>query len=328
MLKALRLRAIGIRLSLMAVILGFVSFGTFIVARLVPGDPAVAVLGVGATPETIRKYRHEFGLDKNLVVQFWDWLTHILRGDFGMSIVHQGVTVGSIIKTAVPVDFELIFLSQILAIALAIPMALKASRRPNRLFDRISNVSSFVIWSIPSYVIIIFLLELVSVQWNVGHTGPGSYVGISFSIWQQTSQNLMSMLIPIITLAIGSFVSYFRVLRSELIGTLQEDFVTMARSKGMTTRRVMWRHALRPSSVAFVMTAGINIGSLVAGGFVVQFMMQMPGLGYNLVNSITEQDYPVLQGIAFVVAVSIVLVTFLADSVARLLDPRISNGRR
>jgi peptide/nickel transport system permease protein len=312
----------------MSVILLFVSFGTFIVARLVPGDPAIAVLGVGATPDMVRKYRHEFGLDQNLLVQFWAWLSHVLRGDFGMSIVHQGVTVGSIIKTAAPVDFELIILSQLLAIALAIPTALKASRRPNRLFDRLSNISSFVVWSIPSYVIIIFLLDLVSVQWNVAHTGPGSYVNFSLTNWSAASTNLLSMLIPVFTLAVGSFVSYFRVLRSELIGTLQEDFVTMARSKGMSTRRVMWRHALRPSSVAFVMTAGINVGSLVAGGFVVQFMMQMPGLGYNLVNSITEQDYPVLQGISFVVAVSIVIVTFLADFIAGLLDPRIINGRR
>jgi peptide/nickel transport system permease protein len=136
--------------------------------------------------------------------------------------------------------------------------------------------------------------------------------------------NLMSLLIPSLTLSIGSFVVYFRVLRSDLIATLQEEYITMARSKGLSRRRIMWRHAFRPSSIALLGTAGINIGGLIAGGFVVQYLLSIPGLGSLLVASITLQDYLVIQGTVFVVAVAVIVINFAVDFITTLVDPRIA----
>jgi peptide/nickel transport system permease protein len=136
--------------------------------------------------------------------------------------------------------------------------------------------------------------------------------------------NIHTMLLPSIVLALGSIVLYFRLLRNDLISTLQEDFITMARSKGLSDRRIMWRHALRPSSISLLASVGVTIGTLIAGTFVVELLLQMPGLGYQLITSIDQDDYVVVQGIILVVAVAIVLVNFVFDFLFTLVDPRIA----
>ena len=132
------------------------------------------------------------------------------------------------------------------------------------------------------------------------------------------------MLLPCIVLALGSVVIYFRLLRNDLISTLQEDFITMARSKGLSDRRIMWRHALRPSSVSLLASVGVTIGGLIAGTFVVELLLQMPGLGYQLITAIGQLDYTVVQGITLVVAVAIVLINFIFDFIFTVVDPRIA----
>jgi peptide/nickel transport system permease protein len=161
---------------------------------------------------------------------------------------------------------------------------------------------------------------VVAIKFGVPHTGPSSYISFSAD-W---IGNLESMALPSITLAIGSYVVYYRVLRSDLIATLQEEYITMARSKGISTRRIMWRHAFRPSTVALCGTAGVNIGGLLAGGFIVQFILAIPGLGYQLIAAIGRSDYLVVQGIVLVVSVGVILINFAFDFATNLIDPRIS----
>jgi peptide/nickel transport system permease protein len=129
---------------------------------------------------------------------------------------------------------------------------------------------------------------------------------------------------PSAVLAVGSFVLYYRVLRSDLIATLQEEYITMARSKGISQRRIMWRHALRPSSVSLLGTAGVNIGGLLAGGFIVQYLLAIPGLGYQLLGAIGRSDYLVVQGIVLVVSVGVIVINFAFDLAISVIDPRIS----
>jgi peptide/nickel transport system permease protein len=130
--------------------------------------------------------------------------------------------------------------------------------------------------------------------------------------------------LPAFTLATGSFVIYYRVLRSDLIATLQEEFITMARSKGLSQRRIMWRHAFRPSSVALLGAASVNIGGLIAAGFIVQYLLQIPGLGYTLILAINSSDFLVVQGIVLTVSVLVVAINFFFDFVINVVDPRIS----
>ena len=242
----------------------------------------------------------------------------MFEGNLGQSFTtHQTTT--SIIAQAFPIDIELIVISQIMAFAVAFPMSMKASRRPNRFFDQFSNGTTFGMLALPRSLIAPVLVLIFAVHWHV-FPGPASYVPLT----QNFRSNLHTMLLPSIVLALGSIVLYFRLLRTNCIATLQEDFITMARSKGLTDRRIMWRHALRPSSVSMLSSVGVAIAGLLAGTFVVELLLQLPGLGFQLISSINQDDYTVVQGITLLLAVVIVLVNFVFDFVFTIVDPRIA----
>ena len=278
----------------------------------------MAILGPNDTPQNAAILNHQLGLDKPLWQQYFIWIGHVFQGNLGQSFTtHQTTT--SIIAESFPIDIELIVFSQLMASAVALPMAITASRRPNRLFDQSANSTAFGMLALPPFVIGPVLVLIFAVHWHV-FPGPASYVPLTQNFWS----NIHTMLLPSIVLALGSIVVYFRLLRNDLIATLQEDFITMARSKGLTDRRIMWRHALRPSSVSLLASAGVTISGLIAGTFVVELLLQLPGLGFQLISAINQDDYTVVQGITLVVAVAVVLINFFFDFIFTIVDPRIA----
>jgi peptide/nickel transport system permease protein len=306
------------RLLLLLVIIFFVSVATFFLVHLLPGNPADTILGPNATAQNVATVNKQLGLNKPLWQQYFIWISNVFQGNLGQSYTtHQTTT--SIISQSFPIDVELIIFSQILAFAIAFPMAMHASRRPNRLFDQASNSSTFALLALPPFVIAPVLVLIFAVHWHV-FPGPASYVPITQNFWS----NIYSMLLPSIVIGLGSIVVYFRLLRNDLISTLQEDFITMARSKGLSDRRIMWRHALRPSTITLLATVGVVISGLIAGLFVVELLLQMPGLGYQLVSAVDQDDYTVVQGITLFVAVAIVLINFIFDFLFTIVDPRIA----
>ncbi len=307
------------RLVTLVGIVFIISVGSFYLIHLLPGDPATVILGTGASPANRAALYKQLGLNKPIIEQYFVWIGHVLHGNLGTSFISQ-TSVASTIRAAYPIDLELIVLSQILAFAAAIPLAMRSARKPNGLLDRFLSAGSFTLLSIPPFIIIVVLVLVVSIKLGVANTGPSSFVPL-LSNWRV---NLTSMALPSITLATASFVLYFRVLRSDMIATLQEEFITMARSKGLSQRRIMWRHAFRPSSVALLGTAGVNIGGLLAGGFVVQYLLGIPGLGYTLISAIASSDYLLVQGIVLVVSVGVVVINFFFDFLTSVVDPRIS----
>lgn len=313
------LRYVLRRLITLVGIVFIISVGSFYLIHLLPGDPATVILGTGASPANRAILYKQLGLNKPIIEQYFVWIGNVLHGNLGTSFISQ-TSVASTIRAAYPIDVELIVLSQLLAFATAIPLAMRSARKPNGWLDRTLSAGSFTLLSIPPFIIIVVLVLIVSIKLGVANTGPSSYVSLA-SDWRV---NLTSLALPSITLATASFVLYFRVLRSDLIATLQEEFITMARSKGLSQRRIMWRHAFRPSSVALLGTAGVNIGGLLAGGFVVQYLLGIPGLGYTLISAIASSDYLLVQGIVLVVSVGVVLINFLFDFLTSLVDPRIS----
>ncbi len=313
------LRYVLRRLTLLIGIVWVISVGSFYLIHLLPGDPATVILGTGASPANRAILYRQLGLNKPIIEQYFVWMGNILHGNLGTSFISE-TSVASTIRTALPIDVELIVLSQILAFAAAIPLAMRSARKPNGVLDRILSAGSFTLLSIPSFIIIVLLVLVVSIKLGIANTGPSSYVSLG-SDWVV---NLESLALPAFTLAVGSFVIYFRVLRSDLIATLQEEFITMARSKGLRQRRIMWRHAFRPSSVALLGAAGVNIGGLLAGGFVVEYLLGIPGLGYTLITGIASSDYLLVQGIVLVVSVGVVLINFVFDFIISVVDPRIT----
>jgi peptide/nickel transport system permease protein len=275
---------------------------------ILPGDPAVVILGTGATPANKAALFKQLGLDKPIYLQYFTWIANVIRGNMGTSFISQSSVAGTI-RAALPIDMEIIVLSQVLAFVAAIPMAMRSARKPDGPLDRALGASSFTL-----------LVLFVSIKLGIPHTVPSSYVTFA----SDPIGNLESMALPAFTLAIGSFVVYYRILRSDLIATLQEEFITMARSKGISQRRIMWRHAFRPSSVALLGAASVNIGGLLASGFVVQYLLAIPGLGYTLISAINTSDYLLVQGIVLTVSVGVVVINFIFDFIINIVDPRIS----
>ena len=311
-------RYIAKRVVLLVLIVFFVSVAAFFLVHLLPGNPAVAILGPNDTPQNAAILNHQLGLDKPLCQQYFIWIGHVFQGNLGQSFTtHQTTPASS--QQSFPIDLELIIFSQLMAFAVALPMAIKASRRPNRLFDQFANSTAFGMLALPPFVIGPVLVLIFAVHWHI-FPGPASYVPLTQDFWS----NIHTMLLPSIVLALGSIVVYFRLLRNDLIATLQEDFITMARSKGLSDRRIMWRHALRPSSVSLLASAGVTIGGLIAGTFVVELLLQLPGLGFQLISAINQDDYTVVQGITLVVAVAVVLINFFFDFLFTVVDPRIA----
>jgi peptide/nickel transport system permease protein len=207
-----------------------------------------------------------------------------------------------------------------MAFGIAIPLAMRSARKPDGLVDRMLSGASFGLLSVPPFVMIVLLVLVVSIKWRIPHTGPASFVPFA----QNPVVNLMSLALPSFVLALTSFIVYYRVLRADMIATLQEEFITMARSKGISRRRIFWRHAFRPSSVSLIGTAGVNIGGLLAGGFVIQYLLAIPGLGYMLVIGIGSSDFVLVQGIVLFISIFVVLINFLFDFIVTLVDPRIA----
>ena len=288
--------------------------------HLLPGNLCVVVLQTGAAvPGACAKFYASTGLNRALPVQYWTWVNHLLHGNFGISYI-SGNSIGGDIKAALPVDGELILLSQILAFAAAIPLAMIAARKPNGRLDRFMSAGSFFLLSAPGYVLIVLLLWFVADYLALPNTGVASYTswGTDWVV------NLESMAVPAFVVAIGSSVIYFRVLRSDLIATYQEEYITMARSKGISRRRIKWRHAMRPSSIALLGTAGVNIGGLVGGLVIVEVLTGIPGMGNMLILDINKSDYLEIQAIVVVIATIVVALNFLVDLSFGFVDPRIS----
>jgi peptide/nickel transport system permease protein len=312
-------RYVSLRLVQLVAIIFVISVFTFLLVHLLPGDPTFVILGPNDTPSARHELLQQLGLNRPLPLQYWTWIRNVVRGNLGASFLTRQ-SVANAISVAVPIDLELVVVSQLMAFVVAIPLALVAARRPNRIFDRIATTSTFGLLSVPTFVAAVLLVLLFSVQLHV-------FPATGFSrISQGIGANLKSVILPSIALAIGSVAVYFRLLRADLISTLQEDFVTFARAKGLSSRYILLRHALRPSSFSLLAGAGISIGSLFTGAVVVEVLFQLPGLGYQLITAINSRDYLMVQGIALVAAVAYVLVNFLIDFVFTVVDPRVRHA--
>ena len=313
------LRYVSRRLIQLLGIVFVISVGSFYLIHLLPGNPAVVILGNAYNPTTKAALYKQLGLNRPVIEQYFIWMGHVLHGNLGTSFISR-VSVVSTIRAALPIDVELIILSQILALLIAIPLAMVSARNPDGPVDRLLSAGSFTLLSVPPFIVIVLLVLLVSIKIGFANTGPSNQVPLATN-WLA---NLESLSLATITIAIGSFTLYFRVLRSDLIATMQEEFITMARSKGLSRRRIMWRHAFRPSSVTLLGSASVSIGGLLAALFVVQYLLAIPGLGYELIAAINTSDYLLVQGIVFVVSVAVVFINFIFDFIINIVDPRIS----
>jgi peptide/nickel transport system permease protein len=293
---------------------------TFLISNLLPGDLAIAMLGDQATPEAVAALHQKLGLDLPLWQRYFQWLGAVLEGDFGFSI-RTGETVLHAIAGRLPVSLELLVIAELGGLLIGVPLAILCAVRPGSGFDRAVSGIAFGILSVPPFMLAILLIFIFALR--LGVLPATAYV----SLWQDVLGNLRAMVLPGATLALLEWPTIMRVLRSDMISTLQEDYIAMARAKGLTSRRILLVHALKPSSLTLVTVIGLNIGRLIGGAVVTESIFALPGVGRLLVESIYLRDFIILQGGVLLVAIGFVLVNFFVDLLYAALDPRIRHGR-
>jgi len=307
------------RLLYLVPVLIAVSLLTFLIASLLPGDLAYVILGDQATPEKVAALRHDMGLDEPIWWRYLSWLGHVLQGDFGRSF-RTGQTVLQAVAERLPVSLELMVLAELGALAIGIPLAIACAVRSGSAFDRFMTGSAFGMLSVPAFLSAILLIYLFAVELRwLPATG---YVPFE----EDPIGNLRSFLLPALTLALGEWPVLMRVLRSDMIATLQEDYIAMARAKGLKPSRILLVHALKPSSLTLVTVTGINIGRLIGGTVIVESIFALPGIGRLLLGAIFTRDLIILQGAVLFVACGYVLLNFIVDMLYAVLDPRIRHG--
>ncbi len=306
-------------LRLIAVVLT-VSILTFLMVNLLPGDVAYTIAGQDSSLEDVEAIREELGLNKNIAVRYAIWLGDVMKGDFGVSFrTHEPVL--EAILSRLPVTIELLVLSQFFALFLAFPAGMVSAHRAETGLDRGLGAMAFAMMSIPIFMSSLLLIFLFALRLNwLPATG---YTPLSANLWA----NLRAFILPALSIAFIEWAPLMRVLRSDMIATLQEDFILMAKAKGLPTWRILLRHALRPSCFTLVTILGIQIGNLIGGALIVETIFALPGIGRLLINAIFARDFITVQGVILFITVGYVVVNFFVDLFYSFLDPRIRKER-
>ena len=300
-------------IQLVPIVLG-VTVLVFFLIHLVPGDPARTILGNHATPQKVALLHHEWGLDKPLPVQYWRFLGRMVRGDLGSSLFYS-VPAGRLVVQRLPPTLWLIGLGTLFSVLIAVPLAALAATKRDRLPDQVVRAVPLVGLGFPQFWLGIMLLLAFGL-----HLGRGFPVG---GYGNGVFGHLHSMFLPSLTVALAIAPILVRSLRASLLEVFESDYVTTARSKGLSERRVLVRHALRNAVISTVSVLGVNIGFLVGGTLVIEQVFALPGIGQLMINSIFQRDFPVVQAVTLVFAIMVVLVYLLTDVVHALLDPRV-----
>jgi peptide/nickel transport system permease protein len=306
-------RAIVRRIGWMFAVVWFVVTATFLVTAAIPADPAKALLGPHATAETLERVRVHYCLDRGVVWQYGCWLDRVVRGDLGESYRSKRA-VTAIIADRIWPTAQLVVAAIALQLLIGVPLGITAALRRGRWQDHAVTVFGLIGQSVPAFLVGTLLLYVFAYRWGwfpLGGYGTGGW------------DRLAHLVLPAMTLATLDAVSYARVLRSELVDVLGEDYVRTARAKGLPERIVIGRHALRNALGPLVTLAGLDLGVLLGGAVVTELIFAWPGLGREVLQAILEVDIPLILGVVLVSAIAIAVANLLVDLVHLWLDPRL-----
>jgi peptide/nickel transport system permease protein len=299
--------------TLIPVLFG-ISLVVFFLIQLIPGDPAITLLGTHATPQAVAALHQQLGLDHPIWRQYLTFLGHALHGNLGTSYQYSGTTVTSLVSANFLPTLWLIVAGTVFAVVISIPLAVVAASRPNKLADNAIRTIPLIGIGMPSFWLGIMLILLLGLK---AHLFPVSGFGTGFG------GHLKSIVLPGLTVALLLVPILVRSLRASLLEVLQSDYITTARAKGVSASRVVLGHALRNAAVASVTVLGVNIAYLIGSTVVVEKVFALNGIGYLMLNAILQRDFPIVQGVTLVFAVMVVVVNLLTDLAHAALDPRV-----
>lgn len=304
------------RATRLLIVLVAVTFGAQLLISLLPGDPALAMLGTSATEESRAELRATMNLDADPFSRYAGWLAGALQGDLGESVSSRR-PVAETVGERLPLTLELLAASVLLALVVALALALLTADRPAAPAARAASGVSLVFLSSPTFVIGIVLTTVVGLQ--LGWLDVGGYASPSDGI----GPHVRSIILPVLTLALGQIALYYRMLHADLSATLKEDYILLARVRGYGRWRVLVRHALRPSFTSLLTVIGLSLGAMMAGSVIVESMFGLPGIGRLLVEASLSRDFVTVQGAVVVIAFAYVVINLSVDLLYAVLDPRI-----
>ncbi len=288
----------------------FILLVVFAAVRLAPSSPADILLGQHANAAARAAINHQFHLDEPLPIQFWLYLKGIfLHGNLGESYIQRGQSVTSLIAGQFPVTVQLAVQAMLFAIALGLPLGIAAAYYQNTWIDRVAMAFVVALTSIPSFVLGPILVLVLAIQFHL----------LPVAGWDSPAYTIL----PTVTLGARTAAQLARFQRAALLDVLGQDYLRTALAKGLSRSRALWKHAIRNASLPVLTVLGVNFGNLLTGSFVVETLFHVPGIGYQSIQSINNRDYPVIQGVALLVAAIYVVVNLVTDLLYRAVDPRV-----
>lgn len=292
---------------------------TFVMTDKLPADIAAEIAGHGADSAELAEVRERLGLNRPVLLRYATWLGGVCRGEFGKSLATEQ-PVRAALASHLPVTLELLALAQLFALLLSLPAGIISAWRSGSLVDRATGTLAFGCASLPNYAMAMGLVFICALKFKL--LPATGYTPLSAGV----IANLKGFLLPALSIALVEWVTLMRVLRSDLIATLKQDYILLARCKGLPAWRILLVHALRPSCFTFITLLGMQTASLIGGAVIIETVFALPGVGRLLVTAIFAQDYPVVQGTVLLIAVAYVGINFLVDLCYALLDPRVRTG--
>jgi peptide/nickel transport system permease protein len=311
---------IGRRLLRGIVTIWFAVTVTFLLLRLLPGDPALAVASPNMTPAIRNELLHQYGLDQPLIVQYGKYLWQLLHGNLGISFA-QNEQVTTVLWGQLPWTLLLMGSSLVITLVLGVPLGVAAARRPGGIIDRGAQVFSVAAGSmfVPSMGILLLFVFGLKLHWlpiggayEEGTYGPAWYLSV-----------IKHLILPAMSLVLVQIGAYVLTLRSTLLIALHDEYADLARAKGATENSVVWRHGLRNALLPVTTLVGLQLGFLVGGAVLTETIYAYPGVARGIYTAVTQEDYPLLQGAFVVLAISVVVANLLTDLAYGLLDPRV-----
>jgi len=306
--------AIG-RLTSLVISLIVASIVIFGVIEVIPGDPAAFMLGVNARPDTIAALRAEMGLDQPLLVRYFEWVTGLLRGDFGQSWTYK-TPVSDLIADRIWVSLPLAIYALLLSTLIAFPAGIYAASRRGGAGDVTIMGATQLGVAIPNFwfAMILVLIFAINLRWFSAGGFPG---------WENPAAAIKALTLPAIALALPQAAILARVMRSSLLDMLGEDFIRTARAKGLTRRQALWRHAVRNALIPVLTIIGLQFSFLLAGGIIIEQVFFLPGLGRLIFQSISARDLIVVESVVMLLVFVVIVVNFLVDMAYAAVDPRL-----
>lgn len=310
------MRYIFKKLGMMIITLLVVSICVFLAFSIIPGDPAMRMLGTEASPELVEQTRQEMGLNDPVLVRYFKWFLGFIRGDFGISYNYK-VPVGGMVLSKVPITLTMAVMAFILTVLISIPLGITTAKHENSLLDRCLTVINQVIMAIPPFfsgILITFIFGMIFRLFT-----PGGFVSYTTDL----GKFIQYLFFPSLAIALPKISMTVRMLRGSLIDESQKDYTRTAYSRGNNTDGVLYRHVLKNAMIPVITFLGMALADMVAGSIVIEQVFGIPGISRILLTSISNRDYPVVEAIIMGIAVIVILVNFLVDVIYRIIDPRI-----